>query len=81
MLCDVHLQITDAITGIGTTTTIRLDVTQAESGLYIASNSAISPLLSAGETPRHAVLEYLGALFYRRTTEAEMATNTPGGEA
>ena len=80
MLYDVHLNITDATTGIGTTTDIRLDVSRAESGLYIASNSTISPILAAGKTPRHAILDYLGDLFYSRTTEAEMATNTPGDE-
>ena len=51
MFYDVHLNITNATAGIGTTTDIRLDVTQAESGLYIASNDSVSPLLSSGKTP------------------------------
>lgn len=70
MKYDVHLSIKEETTGIGTKTNIRLEVYRAESGLYIASNPA-SPLVSASTTPRQAILEYLGDLFYNTTIEKE----------
>lgn len=73
MVFDVHLRIKEAITGIGTDTHIRLEVEQAQSGLYIASNPMGSPLIAAGISPRYAILEYLSNLFYSKTVEAEEA--------
>jgi hypothetical protein len=69
MMFDVDLKIKDVDTGIGTDVTIRLDVKQAESGLYIASCSSQSPLIVAGKTPRLAILEYLSCLFDSKTIE------------
>lgn len=71
MLFDVNLRIKEAITEIGTDINIRLEVEQAESGLYIASNPIESPLIASGTSPRYAILEYLAALFYNKTVEAE----------
>jgi hypothetical protein len=76
MLYDVDLRIKEVATGIRTEATIRLEVKQSESGLYIASNSMVSPMIAAGASPRYAILEYLGNLFYSTTVEAEMAINT-----
>lgn len=71
MIFDVSLKIKEAITGIGTDVTIRLDVEQAPSGFYIASNSLVSPLVASGIAPQYAILEYLSNLAYSKTVEAE----------
>lgn len=76
MFFDVDLRIKEVTTGIRTEVNIRLEVKQAESGLYTASNPMVSPLLAAGETPRYAILEYLGNLFYHTSVEAEMKTES-----
>lgn len=73
MIYDVHLQIRETATGIGTDTTIGLEVHQAESGFYIASNAHLSPITASGIAPRYAILEYLSNLFYSNTVEAEEA--------
>jgi hypothetical protein len=73
MVFDVDLKIKETTTGIGADVNIRLEVERAESGFYIASCPTQSPLIAAGETPRHAILEYLGNLFYSKTVEAEEA--------
>ena len=71
MVYDVSLTIKEEITGIGTDINIRLEVHQAESGLYIASNAQVSPICASGTAPRYAILEYLSCLFYSRTSQAE----------
>jgi hypothetical protein len=80
MVYDIELRIQEVGTAIKTEVTLRLEVNQAESGLYIASNPTVSPLIAAGASPRYAILEYLGDLFYLKTTEAEMATSTHESE-
>jgi hypothetical protein len=80
MVFDVELRIREVATGIRTEVALLLEVTPAESGLYIASNPMVSPLVAAGETPRDALLAYLGDMFYRTTVEAEMATSTHESE-
>lgn len=74
MIFDVNLKIKETTTGIGTDVTLQLEVNRAESGLYIASCPAESPLIAAGKTPRHAILEYIGDRFYAATVEAEEAS-------
>ncbi len=75
MFYDVDLRIKEVATGIRTEITIRLEVKQAESGFYIASNPMVSPMIASGQAPRYAILEYLGNLFYSTTVEAEMASS------
>jgi hypothetical protein len=66
----VSLDIKETASGVGTETHLSLEVSQAPSGLYIATCPP-EPFMSSGETPRHAILGYLGDLFWRMTVEAE----------
>jgi hypothetical protein len=71
MTFDVDLKMKETTTGVGMDVNIRLEVNQAESGLYIASCPTELFLIASGKTPRSAVLEYLSNLFYSKTVEAE----------
>jgi hypothetical protein len=76
MLFDVDLRIKDIETDISTEVNTRLNVELAPSGRYIAWNPLLPKVaIGSGESPRLAVLEYLGNLLWHQTVEAEMATS------
>ena len=57
--------------GVSTGIDTCLEVSQAPSGFYIASNPDVSPLIGHGETPRCAILDFLGNMFWQATRENE----------
>lgn len=71
MLIDVSLRIEEKANGVSTVVDVRLEVNQAPSGFYIASNPIVSPVIGSGGTPRDAVLDFLGNMFFHRTVETE----------
>jgi hypothetical protein len=73
MIYKVTLKIQEVETGISTETDVCLDVHRAESGFYIAGNADASPVCGAGASPRYAIIEWLGNMFYNTTTEREQS--------
>ena len=71
----VNLTIEDVDTGIRSETDVTVDVWLAPSGFYIAENPDVTPVISGGQSPRYAIIEWLGDMFYSTTTDKELANS------
>lgn len=71
MLVDVSLKMEEKASGASTVVDTCLDVNQAPSGFYIASNPIVSPIIGSGVTPHSAILDFLGNMLFHRAKEIE----------